>query len=330
MSMRSLNLPEDFKMLSQLTIDTFQYPENESWSVQSDHQENITDMFESAKKMWPILRLAQLISPALRDIIRGYIWEQEGQPGGMIIMQRQNKTNSWKITNVAVLPKFRRRGIARSLVEASLRFISQRGGEMATLDVISGNFPAYTLYQKFGFEHYNSHHRFNYSEENLLSESPLPDGYTISKLQSMAWLPQFELAKQITPAEVQLYEPVTESHYNLGYGLVGLRTLLMKLSGMKIKRVTIRTNNDGNIIAFGRYHLRTRTGGVNNIGLSVHPEHADAVPYLLSFLLNTALRLSPNRRIEFSIPSWQTQILAAVSETNSTKQYEYHSMGIIL
>ena len=96
MSMRSINLPEDFKMLKQLTIDTFQYPENENWSVKSDHQENITDMFESAKKMWPILHLAQLISPALRDIIRGYIWEHEGQPGGMIIMQRQNKTNSWK------------------------------------------------------------------------------------------------------------------------------------------------------------------------------------------------------------------------------------------
>jgi len=48
MSLRPLHLPADFKTLTQLIIDTFQYPENESWSVQSDDQENITDMFKSA------------------------------------------------------------------------------------------------------------------------------------------------------------------------------------------------------------------------------------------------------------------------------------------
>ena len=143
--MRPLNLPAVFKSLTQLTIDTFQYPENESWSVQSDNQENIADMFKSAQKIWHLMHLAQIISPALQDIICGYIWEHEHQPVGMIIMQRQNKINTWLIGNVAVIPAFRRQGIARMLVETGLGFIREHGGEMALLGVISGNLPAYTL-----------------------------------------------------------------------------------------------------------------------------------------------------------------------------------------
>jgi ribosomal protein S18 acetylase RimI-like enzyme len=330
MSLRPLNLPADFKVLTQLTIDTFQYPENESWSVQSDDQENITDMFKSAQKMWPLMRLAQLISPALRDIIRGYIWEHENQPVGMIIMQRQNPTNTWRIGNVAVLPAYRRRGIARKLVETSLSFIREHGGEMATLGVISGNLPAYTLYQNLGFVHYDSRHEFNFDHETVLREISLPDGYYISRLKSMAWRPRFELAKNITPADVQQFEPVTEAHYNPGRGLMALSMLLMKLSGLKIDRITIRTQKDNKIVAHGLYRVRKRAGGVNNINLRVDDEHGFVARHLLYLLLNSALQLSPGRRIELDIPGWQTNVLSAVSETGCTKRYQYHSMGIVL
>jgi len=175
------------------------------------------------------MRLAQIISPALRDILRGYIWEHEHQPVGMIILQRQNTTNTWRIGNVAVLPAYRRRGIARMLVEIGLGFIREHGGEMALLGVISGNLPAYTLYQNLGFVHYDSRHEFNYDQETVLREIPLPEEYYISRLKSMAWRPRFVLAKQITPAHVQQFEPVTEAHYNPGRGLMALSLLLMKL-----------------------------------------------------------------------------------------------------
>jgi ribosomal protein S18 acetylase RimI-like enzyme len=290
----------------------------------------ITDMFKSAQKMWPLMRLAQLISPALRDIIRGYIWEHENQPVGMIIMQRQNPTNTWRIGNVAVLPAYRRRGIARKLVKTSLSFIREHGGEMATLGVISGNLPAYTLYQNLGFVHYDSRHEFNFDHETVLREISLPDGYYISRLKSMAWRPRFELAKNITPADVQQFEPVTEAHYNPGRGLMALSMRLMKLSGLKIDRMTIRTQKDNKIVAHGLYRVRKRAGGVNNINLRVDDEHGFVARHLLYLLLNSALQLSPGRRIELDIPGWQTNVLSAVCETGCTKRYQYHSMGIVL
>jgi hypothetical protein len=34
MSMRPIKLPDDLLPLGELLVDTFQYPENEAWSVQ--------------------------------------------------------------------------------------------------------------------------------------------------------------------------------------------------------------------------------------------------------------------------------------------------------
>ncbi|MEN8172630.1 MAG: GNAT family N-acetyltransferase, partial [Chloroflexota bacterium] len=326
MSIRPLNLPSDFNVLTELIVDSFQYPENESWSVGTDDQENIQDMFTGVQRIWPLLRLVQFFSPALRDVLHGYFWEHEGLPVGMIVMQRQNKTNTWRIGNVAVLPAFRRQGIARKLVAAALDFIRERGGEMALLDVISGNIPAYSLYEQMGFVHYNSRHEFEYLGETPLTEPPILEGYVVSKLKPLAWRPRFELSKEITPKDIQQYEPVTEAHYNPGV-MMPLSLLVMKVSGMKMQRVVIHTIDDGKTAAFGLYQVRKRAGGVNGIALRVNPDHPDLAGYLLPFLLNTATRLSPGRRIEFSVPYWQERVLEAVSHTPCVKKYEYHSMG---
>ena len=146
----------------------------------------------------------------------------------------------------------------------------------------------------------------------------------------MAWRPRFELAKNITPEDVQQFEPVTEAHYNPGHGLMALSMLLMKLSGLKIDRMTIRTQKDNKIVAHGLYRVRKRAGGVNSINLRVDDENGFVARHLLYLLLNSALQLSPGRRIELDIPGWQTNVLSAVGETGCTKRYQYHSMGIVL
>lgn len=52
------------------------------------------------------------------------------------------------VTNVAVLPEFRRQGIAQMLVEKQL----QNDMNFITLEVRKSNFPAIKLYEKSGFE----------------------------------------------------------------------------------------------------------------------------------------------------------------------------------
>ncbi len=327
MSIRLIKFPADIDPLIDLTIKTFQYPENEAWSVQADDEESITDTFKSLKTLWPLFRLMGIFSPKMRDILNGYFWEEEGRPVGMIVMQRQSNTSSWMIGNVGVLPEFRRRGIARKLVAACLDFIREHGGEIALLDVIAENIPAYQLYQRMGFAHYTSRIEFNYLDDAPLPDMPLPDGYTVAPMDKYEWRPRFKLEKEVTPADVQNFEPVTEAHYNPGKGLILFSHLLMKLSGQKVQRFAFRAIN-GDMAGIGYYRIRKKKGGVNGLNLRVHPAHPEIAAHILPFLINTALRLGPGRRIEFSLPKWQSHLVELSQQAGCEKRFEYHSMGL--
>ncbi len=55
------------------------------------------------------------------------------------------------ITNVAVLPNYRKQGIANALIIHLLEFASKKQCTFATLEVEEGNLPAILLYKKHGF-----------------------------------------------------------------------------------------------------------------------------------------------------------------------------------
>ena len=59
--------------------------------------------------------------------------------------------NELHILNVATAPRHRRRGVARSLLNETLRRARLRGCSMATLEVRRSNQPALSLYQSLGF-----------------------------------------------------------------------------------------------------------------------------------------------------------------------------------
>ena len=321
-----MKLPRDMDTLIDLTIKTFQYPENEAWSVQADDEESITDTFQSLKTLWPLFRLMSVFIPSMRDLLRGFFWEENGRLVGTIVIQRQNDTDTWMIGNVGVLPEYRRRGIARKLVEASLDAIREHGGEIALLDVIAANVPAYRLYEEMGFAHYTSRIEFNYLTETPVPEVGLPRGYSVAPMDKYEWRPRYELEKAVTPPEVQTFEPVSEAHYNPGKGLIFFSHLLMKLSGQKVERLAFRAP-DGAMAAIGYYRIRKKKGGVNGLNLRVHPAHPAVAAHLVPFLINTALRLGPGRRIEFAIPVWQTALLDVIRQAGCEERYEFHRMG---
>ena len=55
------------------------------------------------------------------------------------------------VANVAVLPEFRRRGVAKALLTASLDSCRERGAEVCFLEVRVSNKAARELYENFGF-----------------------------------------------------------------------------------------------------------------------------------------------------------------------------------
>jgi len=95
---------------------------------------------------------ANRLNPLGGDILTGYVFEVAGRLVGCLTLSRLPGTPvRWLIANVAVHPDFRRRGIARQLVEAALAHVRGRGGGLLVLDVRRENTPAYALYEQLGF-----------------------------------------------------------------------------------------------------------------------------------------------------------------------------------
>jgi len=89
----------------------------------------------------------------LNEYISGQVWVEDGRIVGNVTLQSMDQVGSrWRISNVAVLPSHRRRGIARTLMLATLREIAQRQGNWAILQVRADNFGAHDLYLDLDFE----------------------------------------------------------------------------------------------------------------------------------------------------------------------------------
>ena len=93
-----------------------------------------------------------LISPEMRDAFDGFVWVEDGRIVGNITLSRDDPARRvWTISNVAVHPTHRRRGIARRLMLLALDAVQQRGGGVVVLEVKHNNHAAYTLYNELGF-----------------------------------------------------------------------------------------------------------------------------------------------------------------------------------
>ena len=213
MPIRDIRLPTDLLPLGEMLMDTFQYPENPAWSVQSDEQEDFAETIKNLARLWPVIRFGQIFSASLRDLLRGCVWEEDGKIVGCTMVQRRGSTNIWIVGTVGVLPEYRRRGLARKLVQRGIEIIRERGGEKAFLDVIDGNIPAFKLYESLGFEHYSGNIEMQMHPECVLPKPELPADYSLSKLERFDWQPRYDLEKRIAPANMLKYEPVEEGRF---------------------------------------------------------------------------------------------------------------------
>ena len=330
MTLRPIKLPADLVPLGDMIVDSFQYPENEQWSIQTDEMEQIADAIQGMRRLWPLIRLIQVFSPPLRDILRGYLWEEDGQVVGTSMLQRLGTTKAWIVTTVGALPAYRRRGIARELLEATLDLIRERGGERAILAVIDGNLPAYALYESLGFEHYAGHLEFELAPQEAPPRPVLPPGYSQSPLARFDWQPRHELDRRITPASLLEYEPMEEARFRQPAMMRLLLPVLMFAQGRREEEFVVRTAGEGQVVARGGVTVPTRGKGSNALYARLDPAHAELAPYLVAYLLHRAVTLSPDRRFEFPIQRWMEPLVAAARDAGFELRMAYCRMGLQL
>ena len=329
MPIRTLNLPGDPEPLAEMIGEAFQYPDHPEWSVQSDEVESISDSMRNYRRMWPILRFLQWLSPALRDILHGHVWEEDGKIVGFTNLSRQGTTDVWYVSCVGFSPGYRRRGIARQLVSASLDLVRARGGRLVLLDVIDGNDPAYRLYQSLGFEAYTGTLELELELSISVSAPDLPAAYVLEIVSPFEWQPRYSLAQRITPDHVLTYEPVEEGRYRRPPTARLMLPLMLKAQGLKAECFTVSTQL-GQVVAYGRGEVRTREGGRNEISVRLHPEHADLASHLVQHLVRWVESQGLGRIVELWLPEWQSDLADAALDAGFVRWTRNHRMGMVL
>ncbi len=327
MPIRAFRLPGDIQTLIDVLPLAFHYPENPAWSLDAEEIRGSVEQMQKIQRMWPLFRILLAVSPRLRDQLNGIVWEEDGKPVGIANIGRQGMSDSWQIANVSVLPSFRRRGIARNLVEGTIDFARGHGAQQLILQVIDGNTPAFDLYKSLGFDLYDTQWELTAREPSAPSAVTLPAGYIIQPMKLRDWRQRYELALRITPPATRRFEPVTEARYRTTRVESLIETMFS--GGNFTERIGV-FDAAHTIVAYVRYSARLRPGGVNSLSITLDPAHSAIAPYLVRSRMAEIIERSPGRAIEFRVDGGNPALLDAAVDAGFVKRMAANCMGICL
>jgi ribosomal protein S18 acetylase RimI-like enzyme len=104
----------------------------------------------------PLLQLARPVA----DFLSGFVWMEGNDLVGNVSVTHKGR-GAWALTNVAVLPEYRGRGIASQLVDTAIEHVRRHAGQRLLLQVRADNPPAQALYKRRGWRAFDCWHELN-------------------------------------------------------------------------------------------------------------------------------------------------------------------------
>lgn len=154
-------------------------------------------MARTGPLLWRLGRLTRSI-----PVLKGYVWTERGRIVGNVTVTPAGYDRGYVIANVAVYPDYRRRGIARALMQAALALVVQQGGRFATLQVDQHNHGARALYEALGFVDQRLFHRWRRATQPLtrpFQTGVAPGGPPLRRMTRREAPAVYALAQQVRP-----------------------------------------------------------------------------------------------------------------------------------
>lgn len=230
------------------------------------------------------------------DFVSGFVWLEEGRVVGNVTLQPWGPHadgTRWRISNVAVAPRFRRRGIGQRLMLAALGEIARRSGTWAVLQVRTDNTAAYRLYEKLGFT--------DVCRDGLWRLAALPDrlppldvSVGLRRLRATNWRARLELA-QACQSDLALWaSTLNQADYVVGWGRAMADWLSSAIGLYRIERWGSSTDGrlDGAVEAWV-----SGTGRAHRLRFAVRPAARGRLEAALVTQGLHAMRFGPRRPI---------------------------------
>ena len=195
---------------------------------------------------------------------QGFVWIEDGRVVGTVQTQPAREyPGAWLIANVAVLPEYRRHGIAEALTDATLAHIRRRQGRLALLQVDDDNDAAQKLYTKLGFEHIGTHAHW-YRAGLATTPTPVGSPFDIRLRDPREWATEYDLVALARPEGLCWDRALTPANFRTGM----LRGLADALNGQSVERWVAATTSDQLI---GSLRIDTGLPEGDRLTIVVHP-----------------------------------------------------------
>jgi len=213
----------------------------------------------------PALRLLALLGVDTRPWDLGFVWIEQGRVIGSVSTQRAaSRSGTWLVANVAVLPEFRRRGIAHALMRATLDLIHSRNGADAILQVDDDNPGAIELYRHLGFAHETTRTVW-YRPARTEAPPHQPAVFDIRLRGRGEWADQLALASQVRPHGLAWNRPLRAEDFAPGFW-----TQLAHFFSAQTEEHWVAETGKRIV---GSFILRGNVGDGSQLILLVHPDY---------------------------------------------------------
>jgi len=208
------------------------------------------------------------LDPALSRLSPGYVWELDEQIVGNVTLLPTRSYKRYLVANVAVHPDYRRKGIARQLVNAVQEDVRRRGGNEILLQVVRDNEAAIKLYQSMGYNSLGSMTTWRTSVSRICKLADVPGknrAIIVRSLPANKWREAYRLDRKSLSPNLQWPDKLVTDAYKIGLW----RRVKYFLNGRFEKTwMTIDNNNQLNGLAT----LYTEWGRPHQLGIRVHPD----------------------------------------------------------
>ncbi len=178
----------------------------------------------------------------------GFLWEADGRiVGNANLSEVEGYPGRWALSNVAVHSDYRRQGIARELVKASIDLVRSLNGKVISLQVDDDNPETQALYASLGFKPLTT--RTTWIRRGNLVPTLTEIG-SARRREWEEWKEQWELAKVVHPEGLIWPYPTTSSIFRshgfvetLGIGAV--RHWISSEKGQLVGSLSARRRMEG-------------------------------------------------------------------------------------
>ena len=250
--------------------------------------------------------------PAVPNGIAGFVWEEDGHiVGNVTLTPEEGRPGYWLISNVAVDEKYRRQGLARALMQASLDEAKKKNARSVMLQVRPHNSGAIRLYEQLGFDVIDTAMRYRRSfiPSHSFLASRQAESSGLRRLESGEYAAAYQLAKNSLPTRLQTLRPFNPGAFAIHFDDRVTEAVVDFLSGQKTMRWGFFNGERLEAVLTVRAQ---RFGSFHNFEIFVHPEargHLEA--WLVTFALEQ-LSEFPKRPVQIEAWSSHAELVSTI------------------